>query len=90
MIRGGIWIKSEACLGWLVGWFVFYTSLVSRSIEKRELKAAYILLLIIKKKPPGENVQQACDIGLIGRLLVYTRQTKQNNKSSKDPVWCHA
>lgn len=57
----------------LVGLVVFYTSLVSRSIEKRELKGAYILL------KPSENVQQACDVGLPRRAAISTADKTEQN-----------
>lgn len=49
---------------------------MSRLIEKRELKGAYILL------KPSENVQQACDIGLTskeGLVCIYTANKTEPN-----------
>lgn len=91
MVRGGIWIKSKVCLSWLVGW-LSSIPLRSRSIEKRELKGAYILLLLIKKKkPPGENVQPSVRYRPRRKVVgIYVHGRQNRTKSSKDTVWCHA
>lgn len=81
---GGIWIKSKACLGWLVGWLLYL--LRSRSTEKRELKGAYILLIIIKKKKTPRR-ERSTSVRyrphLTGRVGMYVHGRQNRTKSSK-------
>lgn len=67
-----VWDQIES---WLVGCLLYLPR--SYSTEKRELKGAYILL------KPSENVQQACDIGLTGRVGIYVHGKQNRTKSSK-------
>lgn len=80
MVKGGFGSnrKLDGWVGWLV---VFYTFLVSRSTEKRELKGAYILLLlIIKKKTPARTFNKRAISALQEELVImYTaNKTEQN------------
>lgn len=84
IVEGKIWVKSKACLGWLVGWLC---SIPPSFLFDREEGIAGCIYssssYYQERKPPGENVQQACDIGLRGRLLVciYTaNKTEQNSQ----------
>lgn len=59
MVRGDL-DQIQSWMGWLVGW-LSSTPPRSRSTES-----------VIMKEKPSENVQQACDIGLTGRVAIYT------------------
>lgn len=86
-----VWDQIESWMGWLVGWLVCLLYLPrSRSTEKRELKGAYILLIIIKKKPPGENVnKRAISASQEGLVCIYTADKTEQNPQ-KIRLWCHA
>lgn len=77
MNRKFVWV------GWLVGFLLYLPR--SRSIEKRELKGAYILLLLIKEKNPRRERSTSVRYRphLTGRVGIYVHGKQNRTKILK-------
>lgn len=84
VVRGFGSNRKLVWVGWLVGCLLYLPR--SRSTEKRELKGAYILLLMIKKKPPARTFNKRAISASPHRKGCYVHGRQNRTKSSKDPV----